>query len=71
MAFFNEVVESYIRTRIALKEHRISRAVKLRNNLDLRNDYEKRAMRVVNIVNGVHCIKINFCIKSNPVLPMM
>lgn len=64
---FNKVLECYIRTTIALKEHIICKAVKLINRVDLRNDYKKRAMTVVNTVNGVHRIKINFCIKGNPV----
>lgn len=64
---FNKVVECYVGTRSALKENIICRAVKLINSVDLRDDYEKRAMSVGNIVNGVHRIKINFCMKGNPV----
>jgi len=42
-----------MRTRTVLKECIVCRAVKLRNSVDLRKCCDKKAMTVVNIVNGV------------------
>lgn len=54
--------------KIALKEHIICRVIELVDSVGLRNDYEEKWLCVVNTVNRGHCIKINHCIKDNPVL---